>query len=245
MKITALILGMWAFAAPAFAGQDQTPQTSRPTMADASPYVTQMNGGRSVDCTAPKVKIHFGSGRGEGYCQAVLADLVKAWETGRTQTPQEKIMSRAVAGVGLLRPLLKDPDSLQVVGVYLRDSKNQGGVVEVCYLFRAHNSFGGYSGELGEAILRNEGMEIVEDAGRPHGKVSNIIDPCRPNARTADITTSVLAALNRPATPVMQGTPAEQAKRAQQYADCLKLAVDNPSVVCSLQAPTTTASSQP
>ena len=122
MKTTILILSP-LIAVSAFA-QGQTP---RPTLADASPYVTQMNGGRPVDCTAPKVKIRFGSGRGEGYCQAVLADLVKAWETGKTPTAQEKIMSRAVAGVALLRPLLKDPDSLQIVGVYLRDSKNQGG----------------------------------------------------------------------------------------------------------------------
>jgi hypothetical protein len=57
-------------------------QTTRPTMADASPYVTKMNGGKPVDCTASKVKINFGSGRGEGYCQAVLADLTKSWENG-------------------------------------------------------------------------------------------------------------------------------------------------------------------
>jgi len=72
-------------------------QTTRPTLADASPYVTKMNGGRPVDCTAPKVKIGFGSGRGEGYCQAVLADLVKAWENGvdipnlDTLTPADKM----------------------------------------------------------------------------------------------------------------------------------------------------------
>jgi hypothetical protein len=29
-----------------------------------------------------QVKIRFGSGRGEGYCQAVLADLLKSWENG-------------------------------------------------------------------------------------------------------------------------------------------------------------------
>jgi len=57
-------------------------QTARPTLADASPYVTKMNGGKPVDCTASKVKINFGSGRGEGYCQAVLADLTKSWENG-------------------------------------------------------------------------------------------------------------------------------------------------------------------
>jgi hypothetical protein len=57
-------------------------QAARPTLADASPYVTKMNGGKPVDCTASKVKISFGSGRGEGYCQAVLADLTKSWENG-------------------------------------------------------------------------------------------------------------------------------------------------------------------
>jgi hypothetical protein len=57
-------------------------QTARPTLADASPYVSKMNGGKPVDCTASKVKINFGSGRGEGYCQAVLADLTKSWENG-------------------------------------------------------------------------------------------------------------------------------------------------------------------
>jgi len=57
-------------------------QSPRPALADASPYVTKMNGGKPVDCTATRVKINFGSGRGEGYCQAVLADLVKSWENG-------------------------------------------------------------------------------------------------------------------------------------------------------------------
>jgi hypothetical protein len=57
-------------------------QTPRPTLADASPYVTKMNGGKPVDCTASKVKVNFGSGRGEGYCQAVFTDLTKSWENG-------------------------------------------------------------------------------------------------------------------------------------------------------------------
>jgi hypothetical protein len=67
-------------------------QTARPVLADASPYVTQMNGGRQVDCTAEKVKVHFGSGRGEGYCQAVLADLVKAWENGVDATKLDTLI---------------------------------------------------------------------------------------------------------------------------------------------------------
>jgi hypothetical protein len=67
-------------------------QRARPTLADASPYVTQMNGGRPVDCTATKVKIRFGSGRGEGYCQAVLADLIKSWESGIDISSQDTLI---------------------------------------------------------------------------------------------------------------------------------------------------------
>ena len=128
---TTILMPTLLIAVSAFA-QGQTP---RPTLADASPYVTQMNGGRSVDCTAPKVKIRFGSGRGEGYCQAVLADLVKAWETGKTPTAQEKIMSRAVAGVALLRPLLKGRSHSSWVRILRHETRV---VVEVCSLFGAH-----------------------------------------------------------------------------------------------------------
>jgi len=32
--------------------------------------------------------------------------------------------------------------------------------------------------------------------------------------------------------PVAEETPADKAKKAQQYADCLKLAVDNPKILC-------------
>jgi hypothetical protein len=71
-----------ALAATLAAATIARAQTTPPTLADASPYLTKMNGGKPVDCTASKVKINFGSGRGEGYCQAVLADLTKSWENG-------------------------------------------------------------------------------------------------------------------------------------------------------------------
>src|SRR6516164_9871147 len=76
MKRTLVLLLAFSFAGIT------RPQTPKPTLADASPRVTEMNGGYPVDCTAPKVKIRFGSGRGEGYCQAVLSDLIKEWENG-------------------------------------------------------------------------------------------------------------------------------------------------------------------
>jgi hypothetical protein len=67
-------------------------QSPRPTLADASPHVTKMNSGKPVDCTATKVKINFGSGRGEGYCQAVLADLIKSWENGDDVAKQDVLV---------------------------------------------------------------------------------------------------------------------------------------------------------
>jgi hypothetical protein len=67
-------------------------QATRPSLADASPYVTQMNDGHAVDCMASKVKIRFGNGRGEGYCQAVLADLVKYWENGVDIPNQDRLI---------------------------------------------------------------------------------------------------------------------------------------------------------
>jgi len=78
-----------AVLALALIGRAQSP---RPTLADASPYVTEMNGGKPVDCTATKVKINFGSGRGEGYCQAVLADLIKSWEDGDDVVKQDVLI---------------------------------------------------------------------------------------------------------------------------------------------------------
>ena len=206
---------------------------NKPTLADASPYVTKMNNGRPVDCTAEKVKIRFGSGRGEGYCQAVLSDLIKYWETGITLTEHEKTVSRAVEGVNLLRgqhgAILVDPDSLQLDTVATRDSKHQGGTIEICYFFRARNGMNGYAS--GEAILRNNGLSILFNGASytPHNLEEAVANACRQNVLTADITKEVLAALNP--VPTAQ-SPAEKTKRAQQYADCLKLAESNPNVVC-------------
>ena len=51
MKTTVALAAALAVATVAGA------QTARPALADASLYVTKMNGGKPVDCTASKVKI--------------------------------------------------------------------------------------------------------------------------------------------------------------------------------------------
>ena len=55
---------------------------------------------------------------------------------------------------------------------------------------------------------------------------------CTPKRRLADITAEVKAALNPPVPTPATLTPAEEAEQAQQRADCLKLAVNNPKIVC-------------
>lgn len=58
-------------------------------------------------------------------------------------------------------------------------------------------------------------------------------DFCKPKNLAQNITAEVKAALAPPTpSPVIQQSPAEQAEQAQQRADCLKLAVKNPSIVC-------------
>jgi hypothetical protein len=53
---------------------------------------------------------------------------------------------------------------------------------------------------------------------------------CGSGKLSADVEAQVCTAPT-PA-PDVAPTPTEQAQQAQQYADCLKAAVDNPSIVC-------------
>jgi hypothetical protein len=152
-------------------------------------------------------------------------------------TPE--VVKRATDGVPVLRSLMKDPDSFVLESVYLRESTNKlsqkhnNDAPEFCYFFRSHNSMGGY-GNTGEALLNEKGqIEILVDneptdrSGIYFGMMT-----CTPARRLADITVEVKAALNPPAPSQTALTPEEQAEKAQQRADCLKLAVNNPSIVC-------------
>lgn len=152
-------------------------------------------------------------------------------------TPE--VLKRAAGAVSVLRSMMKDPDSLVLEAVYLRESTNKysqkhnNDAPEFCYFFRSHNSMGGY-GNTGEALLNEKGqVEILVDneptdrSGVYYGMMT-----CTPKRRLADITAEVKTALNPPAPMSPTLTPEEQAEQAQQRADCLKLAVKNPSIVC-------------
>lgn len=138
-------------------------------------------------------------------------------------------IQRAAKGIPILRSAMKDPDSFVLEGVHLK-APNKEGISDVCYSYRAHNSYGGYSG-TGTARLNSKG--IVDAFGSStDDDFAQAMNSCslRVQSITLDITAEVKAALASPAPPAV--TPAESARQAQAYADCLKLAVDNPKIVC-------------
>ena len=152
-------------------------------------------------------------------------------------TPE--VVKRAANAVPILRSMMKDPDSFVLETVYLRESTNKysqkhnNDPPEFCYFFRSHNSMGGY-GNTGEALLNEKGqIEIlVDNEPTDHSGVYYGMMTCSPKRRLADITAEVKTALNSPASSAPTLTPEEQAEQAQQRADCLKLALKNPSIVC-------------
>jgi hypothetical protein len=149
-------------------------------------------------------------------------------------TPE--VVKRASDAVTVLRFMMKDPDSFALESVYLRESTNKysqkhnNDTPEFCYFYRSHNSMGGY-GNTGEALLNEKGqIEIlVDDKPTDTSGVYYGMMTCTPKRRLADITSEVKAALSPPP-PTL--TPEQQAEQAQQRADCLKLAVKNPSIIC-------------
>ena len=157
---------------------------------------------------------------------------------GHTDVTQE-VVKRAADQVPVLRSMMKDADSFVLEAVYLRESTNKFSQKhnedppEFCYFFRAHNSMGGY-GNGGEALLNEKGrIEILADnEPTDHSGVYFRMMTCTPQRRLADITADVKESLNPPASSTPALTPQQLAEQAQQRADCLKLAVNNPSIVC-------------
>jgi len=165
----------------------------------------------------------------------VAVTLVVLLMTGLLQARKEVILSpediavdvqRAIKGVPLLRSAMKDPDSFVLEGVHVREPNKQG-ISDICYSYRARNGFGGYSG-TGTARLNSH--DVVDDFVSRDNGVGVFGCSLAAQSLMLDITARVKSALAAPA-PVTT-TPAEQVKRAQAYADCLKLAVDNPAIVC-------------
>ena len=105
---------------------------------------------------------------------------------------------------------------------------NQLGTTDFCFEYHSKNSFGGYGGgtaitvDFKKRIGNTAAVTIVD-----FKKKLAIVESTDPQGCTAADWVPV-----PPAPAPAAVTPAEQAKAAQAYADCLKLAVDNPKIVC-------------
>ena len=141
-------------------------------------------------------------------------------------TPEEvsAAANRAVNALPSLRAAMKDPNSFVLEGIYAMMPDRKKNISDICYVYRAHNSYGGY-GDSGTMRLRNDGR-LDESI---FCSLSLINDK---HSFWRDITAQVNALLNPPAPVAQTVTPEDAAKKAQQYADCLKAAVNNPSIVC-------------
>jgi hypothetical protein len=164
-------------------------------------------------------------------------------------------IKRAADAVPQIQDRMRDPDSFKLEGVFITSTpvivcetwtcrkKQRPLVTSTCFSFRAHNAYGGY-GDGGFAVLRESGVigVLTESNGGLHtghydlgAKVSltkkgEPVEPCQSRYISADITAEVKAELEPKPAPA--ATPAEQAERAQQRADCFKMAMNNPSIVC-------------
>jgi hypothetical protein len=163
-------------------------------------------------------------------CSAFAKEKYK-YVPNATVTPE--IVQRAAASVATLRSMMRDPDSFVLESVYLRESTDKYDKhanekpAAFCYFFRSHNAMGGY-GDTGEALLDEKGKLRVWSLEEQRHLFYETM-ACTPKRRLADITAEVKAALNP---PMPTQAPEDKAKQAQKYADCLKLAVDNPSIIC-------------
>jgi hypothetical protein len=146
------------------------------------------------------------------------------------------IVKRAVDAVPALRDTMKDPDSfvLESVSIVTRgnhvpnwmDGNTHFNDNVICFGFRSKNGYGGYGHESAMLLLEGDGGFLADRGTRGSllgcnaGKFDAI----------TDLTAEVKTALQPP--PPQAQTPEEKAKQAQDYADCLKVAVNNPSIVC-------------
>ena len=183
----------------------------------------------------------------------LLASIVTL---AQDKSTQETTVKRASDAVSRLHDEMRDPDSFVLEGVFITATpvtvcetkwckhKTKVPVASICYSFRSHNAYGGY-GDGGLAVLKeNNTLAILDKCEQSWGHPAGYCDssakihltelsepelPCQSKNTTADITAEVKAALAPPAsTPV---SPADAAAKAQQYADCMKVAVNNPSIV--------------
>ncbi|MGA7080129.1 MAG: hypothetical protein WBQ43_02670 [Terriglobales bacterium] len=130
------------------------------------------------------------------------ASYIKIW-TPEVIAEEEKTLA--------VRPdLKKDKRSLAALDVWL---EAHAGKTDFCFEYRAKNGYGGYDRSASLTEWTNSGVQQLQSDIFQHG--------CLAAGFTLVAAAKATAA-----------TAADKAKAAQQYADCLKLAVDNPKIVC-------------
>jgi hypothetical protein len=111
---------------------------------------------------------------------------------------------RAARAIPAIRSLMKDPASFVLEGVYLK-APNKEGISDVCFAFRSHNSYGGYSGS-GTARLNSK--DIVDNV-YDSDMAASVFNPCLLTSESnwVNITAEVTAALTQPpaAKPLTRG----------------------------------------
>ncbi len=151
-------------------------------------------------------------------------------------------ISQATDVIAKIRSRMLDPDSFVLDAVHtaegtMRQKKDRIRVTVLCFAYRSRNHMNGYS--EGRAYLKGGDLQlfsvtpdVAETLGVPGYDAESgwFRGPCQTKHFTGDITAEVKTAL-APSAPTTV-SPADAAKQAQQYADCLKAAVDNPSIVC-------------
>jgi hypothetical protein len=167
-----------------------------------------------------------------------LALVSSAFAKREKPTPIDatpEIIQRVAAAVPILRGFMRDPDSFvfESASIVARGVHVPGFLVSkgnpinddiICLRYRSRNGFGGYGDSGSAVILLNGGSTPVLSKDRGEG-----LEKCQVGRFDAvtDITAEVKAVLTPPTK-----NPADKAEQAQQYADCLKLAVKTPSIVC-------------
>lgn len=181
---------------------------------------------------------------------SALLTLGQAWSQG----VEPSVPQKAADAIPQLKEKMRDPDSFVLEHVYTAAVpawKCDGGwcrhrervsVDAVCLIYRARNGFGGYA-RSGAAVLpltvidaphsvwKDKDLHLYDsdERGEFHSIIGDEqVKACQPKYSTGEITDQVKAFL----APKPQSA-ADKAKAAQQYADCLKLAADNPKIVCT------------
>jgi len=164
-------------------------------------------------------------------------------------------VQQAAAVVPQLKEKMRDPDSFVLEHVYTAsiptikcDSKwcrhkEHVKVDALCFIYRSRNGYGGYALSGGAvlplmlidaplSVWKDKNLHFYErdERGEFHSTIGDeVVKACQRKFATGEITDDVKSVV---ASGPM--APADKAKAAQQYADCLKLAVDDFKITCAV-----------